>query len=66
MKRRFAMHYPSQIAPEVADEMAEYAEQQAGEGAGAECWWAKPVGGQVVAEALRAARVSCSFIEEQQ
>ncbi|WP_419804269.1 PIG-L family deacetylase [Terriglobus sp.] len=65
LKKRFAMHYPSQIAEGVADEMASYAEQWSS-GTGVERWWATRSLGAMVAGLLQSASVPCSLVEEQQ
>lgn len=65
LKKRLAMHYPSQIALEVADEMADYAAQWSSGDAGAERWWAEKMAGALVAGLLQYASVPCSVVEEQ-
>ena len=65
LKSRFAMHYSSQIAPEVAKEMAQYAAQGCIGSAGAEHWWAMPATSLRIATLLRDAAVEGTFIEEQ-
>lgn len=61
LRERFAMHYPSQIAPEVAVEMAVYAARWGEESGGVERWWASPATAEAIASALRPiARVEVS------
>ena len=66
LKRRFAMHYPSQIAAEVADEMASYAERGSQSGVGVERWYAQASVARQFADWLGAASVSCTLVEEQE
>lgn len=64
LKSRFAVHYPSQIAPEVAEEMARYAAEGCIGIAGAEHWWATPATGVRLAELLQHAAEAGTSIEE--
>lgn len=64
LKSRFALHYPSQIAPAVAEEMARYAAKECIGDAGAEHWWATPATALRFAELLRDAAEPGTSIEE--
>ncbi len=65
LKSRFAKHYPSQIAPEVAEEMGLYAGEGCEDGAGAERWWAMPPAGTRVARLLQQCAAPGTLFEEQ-
>lgn len=65
LKKRFAMHYPSQIAESVADEMSDYGTGLSHAGSGAERWWATPAAIRTFAGWLQQGRATCKLIEEQ-
>ncbi len=67
LKKRFSMHYPSQIAPEVADEMARYAAQFATRGdEGAERWWALPASADRIGHTISSVDAVCHVVGELQ
>ena len=65
LKQRFAMHYPSQIAPVVAAEMASYAAQWSRQGSGAERWRASAAAAAAVDRQLQRLPGSGAQLEEQ-